>query len=393
MYNFDEVIDRSSTNCAKWDGHIEQGKADDLLPLWVADMDFKVLPEIIEDLKQRVEHGVFGYTFVYQEYKDAVIHWMKTRHHIDIESDWIVATPGIVTALKVAVSAYTKEGDAIIIQKPVYYPFDFSIEENNRQVIENPMIFDGKEYHIDYEDFENKIIAHQVKAYILCNPHNPVGKVWKKEELQKVGDICKKHGVLVISDEIHQDFVFGKAKHLPFYAVDESFKEFSILCTSPSKTFNLAGLQVSNIIIANETLRTQFTKRKSRNGVTDPNVLGLVACCSAYTKGHQWCDELVSYVEANIAYTKAFFEQYMPTLKVVPQDGLYLTWVDFRALKMSDQELETCMLEKAKLWLDEGYIFGTGGSGFERFNLAIPRSLLEKALVQLKEALQKEGKI
>lgn len=393
MYNFDEVIDRSSTNCAKWDGHIQQGKADDLLPLWVADMDFKVLPEIIEDLKQRVEHGVFGYTFVYQEYKDAVIHWMKTRHHIDIESDWIVATPGIVTALKIAVSAYTKEGDAIIIQKPVYYPFDFSIEENNRKVIENPMVFDGEEYQIDYQDFECKIIEHHVKAYILCNPHNPIGKVWKKEELYRIGNICKKHGVLVISDEIHQDFVFSPTRHLPFYAVDDSFKDFSIICTSPSKTFNLAGLQVSNIFIANERLREQFIKMKSRNGVTDPNILGLVACCSAYTKGQQWCDELVTYIQGNIAYMQTFFKEHLPQLKVIRQEGLYLTWVDFRTLQMSDQELETFMLEKAKLWLDEGYIFGTGGGGFERFNLAIPRSLLEKALVQLKEALKKEGKI
>ena len=393
MYNFDEVIERAGTNSAKWDGWKEQGKPEGLLPLWVADMDFKAPPEVIEGLMERVQHGIFGYTFLYDEYKEAIKHWMATRHQFTIQKDWIVASPGIVTALKLAVCAYTKVGDAIIIQKPMYYPFDFSIEENERVKIENPMIFDGQQYFIDFEDFEKKIIEHNVKAYILCNPSNPVGKVWTKEELYKIGSICKKHGVIVISDEIHQDFVFGKAKHIPFYEVDESFKEFSIICTSPSKTFNLAGLHVSNIIIANAKLKEAFIKTKSKNGVTDPNVLGLVACQEAYTKGQQWCDEMLVYVQDNINYLDSFFKQNMPKLKVIKQEGLYLTWVDFRSLAMSDQELEDFMLHKAKLWLDEGYIFGEGGSGFERFNVAIPRVLLKQALEQLKEALEKAGKI
>ena len=249
MYDFDKVIERKGTNSAKFDG--EKAKLPGMLPMWVADMDFETLPEVKEALMKRVEHGIYGYTFPSESYYQSVINWMKDRHNFDIKKEWIVCTPGIVTALKLAVKAFTKENDNIMIMKPVYYPFDASINQNGRNVVECPLIFED-EYLCDFELFEKTIINNNIKMFILCNPHNPIGKVWKKEELYNIGMICKKYGVIVVSDEIHMDFVYSGNKHTAFYNVDESFKEFSIICTAPSKTFNLAALQTSNIVIADD---------------------------------------------------------------------------------------------------------------------------------------------
>lgn len=387
MYNFDKVIERKGTNSAKFDG--DKAQIPGMLPMWVADMDFEALPEIKEALVKRVEHGIYGYSFPSDDYYNAVINWMRDRHHFDVKKEWIVLTPGVVTALKLAVKAFTKENDNIMIMKPVYYPFDASIHLNNRNVVECLLNFDDG-YTCDFELFEKNIIDHNVKMFILCNPHNPIGKVWKKEELYQIGMICKKHGVIVVSDEIHMDFVYGDNKHVAFYNVDESFKEFTVICTAPSKTFNLAALQTSNIIIANDKLREAFENVKSACGVNDPNVFGLTACQAAYTYGHQWVDELLVYLQDNINYMIDFFKTYLPNIKVIKPEGLYLVWVDMRALGLNDDELEHLMLDSAKLWLDEGYIFGTGGSGFERFNIACPRSTLERALNQLKTAIRKE---
>lgn len=389
MYDFDKVIERRGTNSAKFDG--EKAQIPGMLPMWVADMDFETLPEVKEALKKRVEHGIYGYSFPKDSYYQAVINWMKERHDFDVKKEWIVLTPGIVTALKLAVKAFSNEGDNIMIMKPVYYPFDSSIKYNHRHVIECPLNFDG-EYICDFDLFEKQIVEHDVKMFILCNPHNPIGRVWKKEELYKIGMICKKHHVIVVSDEIHMDFVYGDHKHVAFYNVDESFKDFSIVCTAPSKTFNLAALQTSNIIIANEELKEKYVTVKSACGVNDPNVFGLDACEAAYTYGHQWVDELLVYLQGNIDYMIDFFKQNLPQIKVIKPEGLYLVWVDMRALGLNDEELEQFMLDKAKLWLDEGYIFGTGGSGFERFNVACPRSTLEKALNQLKGAIDETFK-
>lgn len=388
MYNFDEIVEREGTDSVKWDQIKAKGYPEDVVPMWVADMDFKTLPDIVEAIKERAEHSIFGYTMVGDTYLNSVTGWMKTRHQFDVEKDWIVTTPGVVTALKIAVLAYTQPNDAIIINKPVYYPFDFSIKNNGRKIIENPMIYQDGEYKVDYEDFEKKIIDNDVKMFILCNPYNPIGKVWTKEELKTIGDICKKHHVLVIADEIHQDFIYKGYEHIPFYNVDESYKEFSIICTAPSKTFNLAGLQTSNIIIANESLREKFVATKENSGVTNPNIFGLIACQTAYDKGAQWVDELVEYLEANIDFMVDYFEKNIPQCKVIRPQGLYLVWVDFTALGLNHEDLEKFMLQNAKLWLDEGYIFGTGGAGFERFNVACPRSILKSALEQLSSAIQ-----
>jgi len=390
MYDFDKVIERKGTNSVKYDG--EKMNNSKMIPMWVADMDFETLPEVKEALKKRAEHGIFGYAAPTDAYFQAVIHWMKKRHQFDIKKEWIVTTPGVVTALKLAVRSYTKENDKILVMKPVYYPFDFSIDLNHREIVECPLTFDGNQYSCDFELFEKTIVTNHVKMFIFCNPHNPIGKVWSKDELYQIGMICKKHHVIVVSDEIHMDFIYGDRHHIPFYNVDESFKDFTIICTAPSKTFNLAALEISNIVIANEKLRKLFIKEKNASGVNDPNIFGLDACEAAYTYGEKWVDELVEYLQGNIDYMIAFFEENLPQIKVIKPEGLYLVWVDMRELHLSNEELERLMLEKAYLWLDEGYIFGTGGSGFERFNVACPRSILKKALCQLKDAINENEK-
>lgn len=385
MYNFDKIIERKGTNSIKYDReNIEDSQ---LIPMWVADMDFETLPEVKDALIKRAEHGVFGYAAVTDEYYQSVMNWLKDRHDFLVEKDWIITTPGVVTALKLAVRAYTQENDNILILKPVYYPFDASIELNNRNVIECPMVFKNNRYSCDFDLFEKCIIDNDVKLFILCNPHNPIGKVWSQDDLYKMGMVCKKHNVIIVSDEIHMDFVYEGYKHYPMYNIDESFKDFTIICTAPSKTFNLAALQTSNIIIASEKLRQMFIDEKSKSGVNDPNIFGMEACKAAYTYGSKWVDELIDYLAGNIQYMKDFFEQYLPDIKVIEPEGLYLVWVDFRSLNMNHEELEEFMLKKAHLWLDEGYIFGTGGSGFERFNVATPRSVLQKALEQLRDAV------
>jgi cystathionine beta-lyase len=391
MFDFDEIIERTGTDSVKWDTRGANDIPKDVLSLWVADMDFKAPQAVLDALIKRIEHGIFGYSVVSDSYRDAIVQWMKQRHFWHIQPNWIVPLPGVVTALHVAVNTFTEEGDAVLIQKPVYYPFDDAIEKNNRVKIENTMLFNGEKYHIDFIDFEKKITDHKVKLFILCNPYNPIGKVFTKDELLQIGNICKKHKVIVVSDEIHQDFVFKNHKHIPFYEVDPSFKEFSIICSAPSKTFNLAGLQTSNIIMANETLRERFETTASKCGIHAPNPLGLLACQTAYNECADWCDAMLTYVYENYQFMDTFFKTRMPQIKLIEPEGLYLAWVDFTALGMNHKELEEFMLHKAKLWLDEGYIFGMQGAGYERFNVATPRAILKEALERLEMAMKEEG--
>lgn len=388
MFDFDEVIDRKGTNCAKWDTIELNGKPEDVIPLWVADMDFKAPHQIQEALEERIQQGIYGYSIIGDEYYEVVQSWMKRRHDFDVKKEWIVPTPGVVTALKLCVNSFTQEGDAIIINRPVYYPFGMAIEFNNRQVIDNPLLFENGQYHLDIQLFEKQIQEHNVKMFILCNPHNPIGKVWTREELKQIGNVCQKYHVIVVADEIHQDFVYGRHIHVPFYNVDESFREFSIICTAPSKTFNLAGLQTSNIIIANDDMRKKYQQKMECFGVNTPNFLGTIACEVAYRDCELWVDEMLEYVYDNFTYLDEFLKTNLPEIRLIQPQGLYLAWVDFRALNLNDQELEKFMLEKAGLWLDEGYIFGIGGSGFERFNLAMPRALLEECCQRLLKAIK-----
>lgn len=390
-YNFDEIVNRKGSNCTKWDGNEKYNKPKDIIPLWVADMDFKAPQPIIDALNKRVSHGVYGYELPNEKYYESVCNWMERRHDWSIETKMIVPIPGVVTALKIAINEFSEVGDAIIIQKPVYHPFDASIEQNDRIKIENSVVFNGTTYDIDFEDFEEKIVKHKVKMFIMCNPYNPIGKVWTREELQKIGDICKKHQVIVISDEIHHDFVYGDHKHIPFTEVDPTFKDFTVICTAPSKSFNLAGLQVSNIIIEDDYLRDRFQKCSIRLGFHEPTVFGLTACMAAYNECEDWFDQMLEYVKGNFDFVDNFLKTKLPQIKLIEPQGLYLAWIDFRALGMDNQALEKFMIEKAGLWVNDGYIFGQDGSGFERFNLATSRLILEKALTNLEEAIKTAG--
>lgn len=388
-YDFDTVYDRHHTDCAKWDAKYTDDP--DMVSMWVADMDFKTLPDISEELSKRALNGIYGYGMVPDDYLESVIGWMERRHQFHVEKDWIVPVPGVVTAFHLAVEAYTQKNDNIMVLTPVYYPFYNAIKNNGRNIIRMPLTLEENQYTLDYKTFEDKIIKENVKMLIFCNPHNPVGKVWSKEELKVIGDICKKHHVFVISDEIHMDFVYAPHVHTAFYEVDPSFKEFSIVLTAASKTFNLAGLQTSAAIIADKKLRHQFEVVKKSHSTPDPNIFGFIATTVAYTKGDEWVDQLLDYLKGNFEYLDHFLKTECPECSLVDPQGLYLAWVDMRKLGMNNKEQEDFMLHKAHLWLDEGYVFGEEGSGFERFNLACPRSYVEKACQQLKKALDERS--
>lgn len=385
--DFDTVVDRRNTYSLKYDFAEERNKPKDVLPLWVADMDFLISSYIQDAIKKQTEHGIFGYSDVKEEYFEALKRWMKTHHNWDIEEEWLVKTPGVVYALAMAVKAFTKENESVLIQQPVYYPFGSAITDNHRKLVVSDLILDEDgRYQIDFEDFEEKIVKEDVKLFFLCNPHNPVGRVWTKEELIRLGDICLKHNVLVVSDEIHADFAF-KREHQVFVNLKEEYKDISIVATAPSKTFNIAGLQVSNILIPNPLLRKEIEKQISASGYSQLNVLGLVATLAAYQHGQEWYDAMYRYVKDNIAFTKQFVEERLSGVKVVETEGSYLVWLNFRGLHLSEKELEDLIVNKAKLWLDRGSMFGKSGEGFERINVACPRKTLVEALNRIENAV------
>lgn len=322
--DFDRVVDRKNTRSLKYDFAEKRGKPKDILPLWVADMDFKTSSYIIDALEEVIAHGIWGYSEAKEGYFAALQKWMKKRHNWDVEEKWLVKTPGVVFALAMAVKAYTKEGESVLIQQPVYYPFTEVIVDNNRKLVINELKqqADGT-YIIDYKDFENKIISEKVKLFFLCSPHNPVGRVWTKEELEKIGDICLKHNVLVVSDEIHADFTFAR-RHTVFQTVKEAYKDISIVCTSPSKTFNIAGLQVSNIFIANNELRRKFRKQMDAAGYSQLNLPGLTACEAAYQYGEVWMDAVLEYIKKNAVYVAEFLRTRLPKVKMTELEGTYL---------------------------------------------------------------------
>jgi cysteine-S-conjugate beta-lyase len=389
-YNFGQIIDRTNTNSLKYDFAVERGKEKDVMPLWVADMDFATLPEITTALEERVRHGIFGYTYPKEEYQNTVINWMKKRHNYDIKPEWLVYTPGVVFAISMAVRAITKEGESVLIQNPVYYPFTNTVLENDRKLIINSLHYEVREhrgvYSIDFEKFEDLIIKNSVKVFLLCNPHNPVGRVWTKEELTRIGEICLKHNVIIIADEIHEDFVYGEKKHIPIASISKDIENITVTCTSPSKTFNLAGLQISNIVIANPTIRKAFRKEIGKTGFDEPNISGIVACQAAYTYGEVWLEELKMYLMENIAFVKEFVDKKMPKVVLTIPEGTYLVWLDFNGYGLDLRELEDRIQKKARLWLDEGIMFGKEGLGFERINIAAPRKIVEEAMNRLYEA-------
>lgn len=385
--DFDKIVDRRNTRCLKYDFAVERHMPADVLPLWVADMDFETSSYIEDALIERAKHAIYGYSEVKTPYFDILKNWMKKHHDWDIQRKWLIKTPGVVFALAMAVKAYTEPGDAVLIQQPVYYPFSEVIVDNGRRVVSNTLYLgEDNRYHIDFEDFEQKIVENQIKLFFLCNPHNPVGRVWTSEELTRLGDICVKHHVTVVSDEIHEDFVF-KGKHQVFANVKKEYEDITVTCTAPSKTFNIASLMISNILIPNPELKQKFRKQLDAAGISQLNVLGLVACEAAYEHGEEWYQAMHAYVRENIEFVKQYVEEQLPGVKMVEHEGTYLVWLDFRGTGLGVEELDDKIINQAKLWLDSGKIFGTCGEGFQRINVACPRKVLEEAMERIKKIL------
>lgn len=386
-YNFNEIIDRKGTDSLKYDFAVERGLPKDVLPLWVADMDFPVEDHIKEALIKASEHAIFGYSDTKDDYFEVLSSWYERRFFWKVKKEWLVKTPGVVFAIAMAIQALTRENEAIIIQEPVYYPFSSTIRANNRKLVINNLVLKKDKYHIDFVDFEKKIIENNVKLFILCSPHNPVGRVWTGEELQKLADICLKHKVYIFSDEIHSDLVYEKDTHTIFANLGKDVEDSCIVATAPSKTFNIAGLQVSNIWIANKKMRDSFKEAIDRAGYSQLNNMGLIATKVAYKYGEEWLEELKIYLKSNIDFVRKFLKDKLPNIKLIEPEGTYLLWLDCRELGLSEKERQGLIQNKAKLWLDTGTMFGKAGAGFERMNIACPRKTLEEAMNRLKEAI------
>ena len=378
-FNFDEVINRHGTNSYKYDFPERFNKPPGVLPLWVADMDFRIPPGVMAAIQKVADHGVYGYTDAGEDYFQAVADWFAKKHDYPVKSEWMVKVSGIVFALGMAIKGLTAPGDRVLIQKPLYYPIENTIVANGRVVIDNPLVYSQGRYTIDLNDFEKKIAENNVRMFILCNPHNPVGRVWTKEELLAMGHICRRYNCIVVSDEIHCDLVFEGHKHLVFSTVCDEFAEHSIICTSPSKTFNLAGLQCANIFIPNEELRARFIHEIWATGYTQLNTVGLAACQAAYLHGEEWLAELMRYLAGNAGFVCEYMAAELPQVKPVALEGSYLQWLDFSGLGLEHDEMEE-RLNRANVWLSGGTAFGAAGAGFFRVNLACPRSTLAEAM-------------
>ena len=388
-YNFDEVIDRHGTDCLKYDFGMKRKGRDDLLPLWVADMDFRLPDEILDEFHKRIDHGIFGYTDPLDEYFAAMNHWFSTRYGYTIEPEWVTLGAGIVYALGTSVRAFTEEGDAMMVMQPVYYPFSEVIKNDGRRLVNCQLRYENNHYSIDFEKMERMILEEGVKALIFCNPHNPVGRVWTREELERIAEICLKYNVTCMVDEMHCDFIFPGHTFTSCMNLDEKYRQILALYSSPGKTFNVAGLQPANIIISNEELRKKYQWANTQAAYSQGSLMGQLAVKVCYTKGAEWVDELVQYIYENVQYMSKFVKENFPKAKMVEPEGTYLVWVDFSGYGFSNEELEHLMLEEAKLWLDSGIIFGPETAQFERFNVACPRATVEQALTQLKDALDK----
>ena len=383
-YNFDEIIPRRGTNSYKWDS---AGDAD-VLPMWVADMDFRTAPPVVEALRKRVEHGIFGYVRVPDAYYAAVTNWFARRHDWQIEKEWIIYTTGVVPALSAVIKALTTSGDKVVVQTPVYNCFFSSIRNNGCEVITSPLIYENGTYQMDFIDLEQKVADPGVKVLLLCNPHNPAGRVWTKQELTRLGEICLRNDVWVVSDEIHCELVFPGHTYIPFASVSEEFQMHSITCTSPSKAFNLAGIQIANIVSADADIRMKIDKAININEVCDVNPFGIEALMAAYTDGVEWLEELNRYLFANYHCLRAYFDEYLPEFSVVSLEGTYLVWVDCSVLKQPSEAIMKTLLDKEKLWVNEGSLYGEAGEGFIRINIACPRQQLIEGLKRLRRALK-----
>ena len=381
MYNFSKLTNRKETDSLKWD------VAKHELPMWVADMDFETLPEVKQVLIKRAEHGIFGYAAPTDSYYQSVIHWLGTRHDFHVEKDWIIPTPGIVTALKLAVRAYTKPSDNVMIMKPVYYPFDASIQLNGRTVIECPLSFNGKQYICDFDVFEQQIVQNNVKMFILCHPHNPIGKIWSQETLQRIGDLAAQYHVVVVSDEIHCDIVTPGKEYVPFASVSQTNLMNSITCIAPTKTFNLAGLQTSCIVVPNAILRHKVNRAINTDEVAEPNSFAITASITAFEKGGKWLEELKSYIESNKQMAHAYIKTYLPELHVTPSEATYLLWIDCSHVCKNSLELVEFIRSTTGLYLSSGEEYGKNAKSFIRMNIACPQERLNDGLKRLRQGI------
>ncbi len=401
IYDFDSEIDRLHSDASKWsfvqdEDHPEEqiptdifGGTDRALPMWVADMDFACPQPVIDALVARAQHGIYGYTAITGSFYQSSVNWNKRRHNWDIEAEWICTSPGVVPALKAAVRAFVAPGEKVLIQTPVYYPFFSTIEENGAEIEENPLIYENGRYRMDFDDLAQKAADPAVKMMILCSPHNPIGRVWSAEELRRLGEICLANDVLVASDELHGDLIFNGAVFTPFATLGEAFAQNSIICTAPSKTFNLAGLRASCIIIPNKALRERFSITMDSGGLGSLNLFGITALEAAYNHGEEWLEQLLAYIQGNFDTMCDIINRHIPQITVVPLEGTYLAWLDCRKLGLDKKELRRLMFNEAGVYLDDGYIFGAGGEGFERLNLACPRSILIEAMERIAGAVNK----
>jgi len=386
-YDFDTVIDRSNTSCEKWDGVEERFGVPDLHAMWVADMDFKAPPELIEVLRQRVDHGIFGYTGRFSPYYDSIIKWVKRRHGWEIDKDWITFSPGVVPALSMALLAFTQPGDKVLVQPPVYYPFFSVIDGRGRTILENPLKFENGRFSMDLEDLERKIDP-SVKVLFLCSPHNPVGRVWTREELERLAQICLENDIIIVSDEIHSDIVFKGSIHIPMASISEEIAKRTITCISPSKTFNIAGLSTSAVIIPDARIRENYKRVLDFLHIDGGNVFGTLALEACYKYGEPWLEELLAYLERNLDFTERFLAANLPEISLLRPEGTYIPLLDCRKLNMTGHQLQEFLVRKAGVALDGGDWFGTGGEGFARINIATPRSLVQEGLEKISKAVR-----
>ena len=387
-YNFDSVINRWETNCEKYDTITQRGYPADMIPMWVADMDFSVPECIKEELRQTVERGIFGYSCAGDRFYSAVENWFSRRYGWQTDRSWMIQTPGVVTALSAAVRIVTNPGDGVLIQSPVYHHFFNVVERNHRVVVENPLKYENGQYFMDFGDMEEKIRTHNIKLLLLCSPHNPVCRVWSPEELKEMGRICQKYGVTVFSDEIYCDFFSPGYTHTPFATVCPELADNLIVSTSPSKSFNIAGLQISNIIIPGEELRNRFRTEMGAVGYNNCNYFGMTACAVAYEKGEQWLEECKAYIWENVQYIRNFIAEKLPQIHVVEPQGTYLLWLDCSGLGLTPEALEELLLQKAHIWPDMGTKFGEKTGQFVRLALACPRSVVEAVMERLYKAIK-----
>lgn len=390
-YDFETIIDRRGTSCLKYDQAVRRGYPADILPLWIADMDFPTAPEILEALHKTVSHGIFGYSQSLDDYYEASADWFTAHFNWRPDKRWLVKTPGVVFALAMAIKAYTAEGEAVLIQPPVYYPFYEVISNNHRRLVENPLVNINGHYEIDFDDFERKIADNNVKLFILCSPHNPVGRVWTVDELRRMGDICARHDVIIVSDEIHCDFIFPGYKHTILTQACPELSDRAVICTSASKTFNLAGLQISNIWIEEPKLRRKLRHEVIACGYTEFSIMGIEAAKAAYTRGGDWHEKSWKYIQGNFDFLRDFLAERLPEIKLIKPEGTYFAWLDCSGLGLDRKSLNELIIKKAGLWLDSGHVFGKASEQYQRIVMATPRGLLEKALAQLETAVNDKG--